>query len=359
MCYKKSRLSFSDKYFFLKLDKISFNLSPESKLKQKNFSELNSGEKALHFCQISKLEQKTAKTGKTYLNLEIRDQTATLPAKMWDGFDDIISQLSSGSVVRISGKVDEYNGQIQIIIDKMRLAAPEDKVTADDFIPKSEYDLDVMISEFNEKVSGIQDTHLKKLLDKLLNPETFEKYIRVPAGKAWHHAYLHGLLEHTLEIIKICELLCEFHPQINKDLLLTGAILHDFGKTEELSSDSTFDYTDKGKLLGHIVIAANKIETNAKEIPGFPEDLKDQVIHLVLSHQGKLEFASPVVPKTLEAIVLYHADELSAKANAYKNAIKAEGNSGNNWTKFLQLAGTALFIPENKEEENQKTTLFD
>jgi 3'-5' exoribonuclease len=175
--------------------------------------------------------------------------------------------------------------------------------------------------------------------------------MNVPAGKAWHHAYIHGLLEHTLEIIKICELTATFHKEVNRDLLIAGALLHDFGKTEELSDTADFGYTDKGKLLGHIVIAAMEVEKAVMKIPDFPEDLKNRLEHLILSHQGKLEFASPVVPKMLESIILYHADELSAKANAYKNAILEQSGCKSSWTTYIRLAETDLYIPNNKTEE--------
>ena len=144
--------------------------------------------------------------------------------------------------------------------------------------------------------------------------------------------------------------MCDFHSEANRDLVVCGALLHDFGKTEELTFETTFDYSDKGKLLGHIVLGAIMVNNAADSIEGFPEELKDQLIHLVLSHQGKLEFASPVEPRTLEAIVLYQADELSAKTNAYKFAIDAEKNKGGNWTRFLPLANTSLYIPNSEEE---------
>jgi 3'-5' exoribonuclease len=151
--------------------------------------------------------------------------------------------------------------------------------------------------------------------------------------------------------------MCDIHAELNRDLILTGAILHDLGKIEELEFNSGFEYSDKGKLLGHIVIVANMIEKETNEIEGFPADLKNQLIHLVLSHQGKLEYASPVVPKTLEAIVLYHADELSAKANAYKGAVLNEIDK--KWTRYLPLAETAVYIPDSfPKEDDFKDTLF-
>ena len=153
--------------------------------------------------------------------------------------------------------------------------------------------------------------------------------------------------------------MCDIHQELNRDLLICGAILHDFGKIEELEYESAFDYTDRGKLLGHIVIAASFIEKESDKIKEFPRKLRDQLIHLVLSHQGKLEYASPVVPKTLESIVLYHADELSAKTNAYKGAVLNELNSDKNWTKYLPLAETSVYIPDSlRKKDDFKESLF-
>ncbi len=148
----------------------------------------------------------------------------------------------------------------------------------------------------------------------IFNEDNMRRFSNAPAGKAWHHSYIHGLIEHTLEIIKICDLMCDIHPEINRDLLIAGAMMHDYGKIEEIKFESSFEYSDKGKLIGHIVLSAFAVQENAAKIPGFPEEIKNCLLHIVLSHQGKLEYASPVVPKTIEAIALYQADELSAKS---------------------------------------------
>lgn len=326
--------------------------------KQKSLNKMLAGENLNHFLLVSKIEIKTTKTNKQYLDLELRDETIGLSAKMWDSFEDFQENTVPGDVVKVDGLIDEYNEQLQIKVNRIRKTVEQDNVTPMDFMPKSARDLDEMISELNQFIESISNSYLNQLLKNILKGEKFEKYKNVPAGKSWHHSYLHGLLEHTIEILKLCDLLTTFHAEANRDLLLTGAILHDFGKTEELKADASFDYTDRGKFIGHIVIAAMLVNNEADSIPGFPSDLKDQLIHLILSHQGKLEFASPVVPKTLEAIILYHADELSAKANAYKNAIKAEESSKSDWTRFLPLAGTALYIPPDKENDI-KESLFD
>ncbi len=329
-------------------------------LDQKALIETNTGEEILHFLVADKLELKTTKTGKAYLNIELRDKTASIPAKVWDNAEDVFSKITPGSIVRVAGAMEEFNGSPQIKIDKIRTANENDKVFPEDFLAKSARDLDEMLKEFNETIDSVDNPFLKKLLKLIFTGDDLEKFIRAPAGKGWHHAYIHGLLEHTLEIIKICNLMCSFHKELNRDLLISGALLHDFGKTKELSFETNFDYTDQGKLLGHIVIAAIEAEKVIDKIKDFPAELKNQLLHLILSHQGKLEFASPVEPKTLEAIALYQADELSAKTNAYKNAILAEKNRGARWTRFLPLAETSLYIPgDNEQSDKPNKDLFD
>ncbi|MCB9257938.1 MAG: HD domain-containing protein [Ignavibacteriales bacterium] len=328
-------------------------------LNQKSLSSLKINEKLEHYLLLTNLSVKTTKNGKQYLDLELRDESNSFNAKVWDGFESFISDAKEGKVVKILGMLDEFNNQPQIKIDRIRLAVKEDNVNPSDFLPKSKRPLQEMESELDNRINKISEGNLKKLIEQILTKDNFEKYKKVPAGKAWHHAYIGGLLEHTLEIIKICDLMCDIHPEINRDLVISGAILHDFGKVEELEFESGFDYTDKGKLVGHIVIIANIIEKECSKIQNFPDEIKTQLLHLVLSHQGKLEFASPVIPKTLEAIVLYHADELSAKTNAYKGAIISEIENKNNWTKYLPLAETQLYIPRNiNKSDDFKDTLF-
>jgi 3'-5' exoribonuclease len=218
-----------------------------------------------------------------------------------------------------------------------------------------------MKKEFKNRIKKIADERLLLLMNNLFNDVRFEKYTAAPAGKMWHHGYISGLLEHTLEIIKICDLMCDIHPEINRDLLICGAMLHDFGKIEELSFESVFEYTDKGKLIGHMVLAAMIVSDEINKLNGFPENLQNNLLHLILSHQGKLEYASPVVPKTLEAITLYQSDELSAKVNAYKGTLNSEIKPNSNWTKFISLAGTDLHNHglQNKNSDSENKSLFD
>jgi len=328
---------------------------------QPELNTLSKNDKIDHFLLIRRIDLRNTKSGSDFLSTELGDKTASLNANIWEGFSELAARGKVGDVLKVAGTVEEYQGSLQIRVSSIRLALEKDRVKPQDFLPVSKRDLDEMKEEFNQRIKGISNKLLKKLLTQIFKDERFEKFCLAPAGKSWHHAYIHGLLEHTLEIIKICELMCEIHSELNRDLLLSGAMLHDIGKIEELSFDSAFEYTDKGKLVGHIVIASNIVLEEIKKIPGFPAELENNLIHLILSHQGKLEHASPVVPKTAEAIALYQADELSAKVNAYKNAVDAELKADSNWTRFIPLADTDLhkFNFRENSEENTKKSLFD
>ncbi len=330
-------------------------------LSQTELNLLQKGDPLNHFLVVRKSELRVTKANKQFLTLELGDKTLTLNANMWDNFEEISVKIKPGIVVKVRGVMDEYLGNSQIKITNIRLATTADRITSSDFLAHSKRDLQEMKDEFSLRMGKISDPYLRQLMEMIFQGERFEKFIKVPAGKSWHHSYIHGLLEHTLEIIKICDLMCDIHPEINRDILISGAMLHDFGKTEELSYEPVFEYTDKGKLLGHIVISAMLVNEESKKIKDFPEDLKDCLIHVILSHQGKLEFASPVVPKTLEAITLYQADELSAKVNAYKNAIIKDQKADSKWTRYISLVATELFnhgISSEHDEEISKS-LFD
>jgi len=322
---------------------------------------LQKGDSVDHFLILKKIEIRKAKNGKDYLSLELGDRSMNVNSNIWDNFESINKNYKVGDIVKIIGTMDDYQGVPQLKIAQIKPVSENDDVNASDFFMKSKRDIELMKKEFNDRIENISNVSLKTLIKNIFNEVNFEKFINSPAGKSWHHAYVHGLIEHTLEIIKICDLMADIHPEINRDLLISGAMMHDFGKTEELSVDASFSYTDKGKLVGHIVIAAMIINDETGKIKNFPEELKNNLLHIVLSHQGKLEFASPVIPKTLEAITLYQADELSAKVNAYKNALGSEIKGDSNWTRFIALAGTDLYRADLDNENNDlpNKSLFD
>lgn len=329
-------------------------------LKQTELTKMIKGEEIDHFLLLRKIEVKTARNGSDYLSLELGDRSATYTSNIWDNFSSVYKNFKVGDIVKIKGIIDEFQGIPQIKISSIKPVEKTENINIGEFLPRSKRDLKEMEKEFFDRIDAVKNSYLKSLMKLIFTEENFEKFANSPAGKSWHHAYVHGLIEHTLEIMKICDLMCDIHNEINRDLLICGAMMHDFGKTEELSVEASFNYTDKGKLLGHIVISAIIISEQAKNIPNFPVDLKNNLLHIVLSHQGKLEYASPVVPKTIEAITLYQADELSAKVNAYKNALASEIKGDNKWTRFITLASTDLHqhnLSPGDEELNK--SLFD
>jgi 3'-5' exoribonuclease len=300
------------------------------------------GDPINHYLLLKKCEIKLTKTNKQYLYLELTDKTLSLSANVWENFSKMYTEIKTGDVVKVIGSMDDYQGVPQIKINSIKTADPADKLSPADFLARSKRNVEEMKNELITRIQKIKNSKLKMLMDQFFNEKNLLKFTAAPAGKYWHHSYLNGLLEHSLELIRICDLMCDIHPEINRDLVICGALMHDYGKTEELSFDSSFEYTTRGKLIGHIVISAMLINEGCKKIPDFPNDLRDCLLHIILSHQGKLEFASPVLPKTLEAITLYQADELSAKVNAYKSALSEIKEKGK-WTKFLPLASTDLF----------------
>jgi 3'-5' exoribonuclease len=330
-------------------------------LNQKDLSSLAKGEEVDHFLLIRKFEVRLARNNKQFLNMELGDKSDTLNANMFDNFEEICKSFKTGNLVKVKGIIDDYKDSKQIKVFSLKAVDENDGVDINEFLPKSKRDINEMKDEFRKRINSLANPYLKSLMNRIFCDDKFDKFSTAPAGKSWHHSYLHGLIEHTLEIIKICDLMCDIHPELNRDLLISGAMMHDFGKTEELIYEGTFDYSDKGKLIGHIVISAIIINEEAGKIPGFPEDLKNCLLHIVLSHQGKLEYASPVVPKTMEAIALYQADELSAKVNAYKNALTTQVKTESKWTSYLTLASTDLFnhglTSEIKDEISD--SLFD
>jgi 3'-5' exoribonuclease len=303
---------------------------------------IQKGDLINHYLLLKKCEIKLTKSNKQYLYMELADKTLIVNANIWENFSKMYSELKIGDVVKVTGSMDDYLGIPQIKITSIKTAAPADKIFPADFLSKSKRNLEEMKNELKTRIQKINNTKLLMLMNQFFNEKNLMIFTSAPAGKYWHHSYLNGLLEHSLELIRICDLMCDIHPEINRDLVICGALMHDYGKTEELSFDSSFEYTTRGKLIGHIVISAMLINEGCKKIPDFPDDLRDCLLHIILSHQGKLEFASPVLPKTLEAITLYQADELSAKVNAYKSAISEIKEKGK-WTKYFPLASTDLF----------------
>lgn len=251
--------------------------------------------------------------GGQYLALTLADKSGQFEGRMWEEFAEALSTCSTGCYVKVQGRVDKYQGKFQITLQKMRLAH-DSEIEVADYQPHTEYNVEDMWIELRSYVDRFTNPDLKRLVLSFLDdPILGPAFKEAPAAKGLHHAWIGGLLEHVVFLVRMCERVAPQYPEVDPDLLMTGAILHDFGKVRELAWKSSFSYTTEGQLLGHITIVIGMIHDKARELENFPERLRILVEHLILSHHGRLEFGSPKLPMTPEAIVFSAIDDLEAK----------------------------------------------
>ena len=265
---------------------------------------------------LKNLRKSVTKAGKPYLDIELSDKTGSLKGKVWSENITNASELEVGKVFSFDGSITTDSFGTQANITK---AVPATDFNSSDFTPKSSNDAIKMKADFEDFRDEIKNKHLKKLVTEVLDKELYEKFLKAPAAYYIHHAYENGLLEHTLDMLEMSKSVKKRYPNINYDLLVTGIIFHDLGKIFEYSMGTAIGVTKEGKLLGHIYMGAEYVKAHAPK--DIPQDLLDEVIHMILSHQGQLEFGSPIKPKTTEAVALYHLDDASTKINAAYNVI--------------------------------------
>ena len=315
---------------------------------------------------ISSLSVRDKKTGGgQYLALALSDKTGTMEARMWEDFASAITTCEEGCYVKVQGQISKYQGKFQITLTKLRLAAASE-VDAADFVPTTRFDIGEMWTELRSYVDAFQNADLRRLVFAFLDdPAIGPAYRAAPAAKVLHHAWIGGLLEHVLTLVRVCRATAPFYPEVDADLLVTGAILHDIGKVRELSWGTSFSYTLEGQMIGHISIAQGMLREKVKELPCFPEKLRVLVEHMILSHHGKYEFGSPKLPMTPEAILLSALDDVEAKMQAMRNEFgrdAAAGKSGAEMTEWVRsmerpLLNSKAFLecPETHSSERTVT----
>ncbi len=298
------------------------------------------------FClsSVALREKKTG--GGQYLALSLTDKTGSLEARMWDEVAEAFAGCSEGCYVKVQGQVSKYQGKWQITLTKMRSAA-ENEVETSDFQPVSEFPPEQMDAELRAIVAGFRDDDLRRLVLAFLDDEEIGAAFRIaPAAKVLHHAWISGLLEHVLALVKVLKAVAPFYPEVNEDLLLTGAILHDIGKVKELSWKTNFNYTLEGQLVGHISIAQGLLREKLQLLQPFPEKKRVLVEHMILSHHGKYEFGSPKLPMTPEAMLLSAMDDVEAKFSALRRefaAAVAGGKKADETTEWVRSMDRPLF----------------
>ncbi len=259
---------------------------------------------------------RSTRTNKPYLNLILGDKTGQLEARVWDPADARIGAAEQGDIVKIRGAVTRFDDRLQIKVEQLRKATPAEADRAD-MLPSTAYDVDELWRTLMGFIESFTDTDLKRLLTALLaEPDLARAYREAPAARQLHHAWLGGLLEHVVSLLRLADRVASNYPILHRDLLLTGVILHDIGKIYELAWETGFEYTVEGTLLGHIQLGIDLVEKTIDSLPGFPPRLRTIVVHMILSHHGKLEFGSPKLPMIPEALVLNFVDDLDAKMQA-------------------------------------------
>lgn len=299
---------------------------------------------------------RSKKDGAPYFALTLADRTGQIESRMWDTGE--AGEFSAGDIVKLRGQVCRYQEKLQINVDRIR-RANEGEFDLGDFVPKTERDVDELWAELNNYVESFTEPHLKALLRSFLDDAEIARMLReAPAAKSMHHAWIGGLLEHVVSLLGICELAAK-HYSVHRDLLMTGAVLHDIGKLQELRWGTSFEYTLEGQLLGHITIGLRMIDRKMAALADFPPELRVLVNHLVLSHHGKYEFGSPKLPMIPEAVLLHYLDDMDAKMQTMRNEFTRSVAGGRGpgdlteWVRSMErpLLNTAAFLGKTGHRE--------
>jgi 3'-5' exoribonuclease len=288
------------------------------------------------------------RNGNLYLQLDIRDRTATISARQWNAGEQVFRSFEVGDFVLVKGKVQLFQGALQMIINHVERVDGR-QVELAEFLPHTEQDVSKLLERLRGILLKLSNPHLRALSECfLMDDEFLQGFCQAPAGIRNHHAYIGGLLEHVVTLLEAAERLLPVYPALDRDLLLSGVFLHDIGKVRELSYSRTFAYSDEGQLVGHIVIGVEMLNEKIAKVPDltgepFPRELLLRLKHMILSHHGTYEFGSPRLPMTPEAIALHHLDNFDAKVHSFTRDIRDDPNPRSAWTPYSQAMQRRLF----------------
>jgi len=296
------------------------------------------------FFLVHEKEVRNTNTGKPYLRMELGDRSGSVEARMWEQFEGFAKAVNRDDFVKVQARVEIYRNKPQLSLQQFRLAKPEE-IDIVDFLAHTPFDVEELYRQLLSDAEGIKNPWLQRLVLKVLSdPQIATRFKRAPAAKVMHHAYLGGLLEHVVGLCALAKLVALHYPELDVDLLLTAAMLHDVGKLDELCYERSVSYTTEGQLLGHIVMELETVAKAIEEIDGFPAKLKAVVQHILISHHGQYEFGSPKLPMIREALVFHYLDDMDSKMAAVRAAMAVESGeeqwsaySGALGRKFLRL----------------------
>ena len=304
------------------------------------------------FFAVRSKQLRSRKDGGQYMAVTLGDRTGQIESRMWENFAETAPGFETGDVVKVRAEVCRFNDRLQLNLEKLRRATADEFELAD-YVPQTSKDVDELWSSLVRTVDSFTDPWLQALVRPFPDdPLMATAFREAPAAKSLHHAWIGGLLERVVSLVGICDFAAHHYPEINRDLLLTGAILHDIGKLEELRWGTTFDYTLEGQLVGHITLGVVMIEKKLATLPGFPPQLRMLVEHMVLSHHGKLEFGSPKLPMIPEAVLFHYLDDLDAKMHTMRSEFERHETQGGepgemtDWVRSMDrpLLNTATFL---------------
>lgn len=286
-----------------------------------------------------------------FMNLTLADCTGQILGRVWDNAEAIAEGFREGDVVVVTGSVQEYQGQLQLIATAISAAEPG-SYELEDMIPRSGRPAQEMLGELDDLIGSVQDTDLKGLLETLFAEGPLrDRMAQAFGARSLHHAYAGGLLEHTLSVVKLLLATLELHPEMNRDLLVAGGLLHDVGKLEELDGVASVDYTDVGRFIGHTVLGDRLIHDTIRQTEGFNPRTADLLSHMILSHHGEREWGAPITPATMEACALHYADNLDARVQGFKQVIAAEAKGTGNWSSYHRSYERQIFLGPSSDPQ--------
>lgn len=310
--------------------------------------DLQDGENVEETFLLADKQLRANRNGDTYFLGQLKDRTGQISALLWNVSTSAVNHFNAGDYVRVKGKVQLFQGNLQMILTRID-SADGDEISTEDFIARPNTNVEAQFETLREVLLGLADEDLRDLMQVFLSDsEVVEGLKSAPAGIRLHHAYYGGLLDHIVNLLQTAQRVAPLYPNVDSSLLLSGVFLHDLGKIRELSFDTTFQYTDEGQLIGHLVIGVEMLNEKIRQVEeqfgrSIPIEKILRLKHMILSHHGTYEFGSPKLPMTPEAIALHYLDNLDAKTNEFQSLIDSDPNSGSSWTPFQPNMQRKLF----------------
>jgi 3'-5' exoribonuclease len=319
-------------------------------------SEIKPNQDIVSLFVAAEKQLRTARNGTFYLSVKLTDKTGEIVGRMWEKAVETAALFNSGNIVSLRGRSELYQDKLQLNIAEILPVQPGGFDPAD-FLPVCPYDREALFGQLGKLLANMSEGHLRLLCEHFLADSGLMARFRLaPAAKTMHHAYIGGLLEHTVSVITLIYRICNHYPDLDRDLLIAGAFLHDIGKVEEFVYEVNIDYSDSGRLVGHMVLGTQIVEEKIREINGFPLETALLLKHLILSHHGEAQFGAVKLPASKEAFALHLADDLDAKMNAVGRIISNTAGGQSTWTGYDTIFGRHFFRgfpePEHSTDGN-------